>query len=173
MPGHENGLTAIWGILLIVLGLLAIGAPFATSVGAVMVIGWVMIFSGAAHFFDAWMSDDVRRFVSRLCIAFLYVLVGFMLEAYPVAGALTVTFTLALLFIVEGVVEFAAWAVARHDAGAGWLLVNAIVTLMLGVLVLARWPSSATWVIALMVGTSLIMSGTSRVMLVIAERRLA
>lgn len=172
MPSHEDGVTAIWGILLIILGLLAIGAPLATSVGTVMVIGWVMIFSGAAHFFDAWMSDDVARFAGRLCIAILYVLVGFMLQAYPVAGALTLTFTLALLFLVEGVVELAAYVVARHEAGSGWLLVNGLVTLMLGVMVLARWPSSAAWAIALLVGTSLITSGTSRVMLAIYERRL-
>jgi uncharacterized membrane protein HdeD (DUF308 family) len=76
------------------------------------------------------------------------------------------------LFLVEGVVELAAYVVARHEAGSGWLLVNGLVTLMLGVMVLARWPSSAAWAIALLVGTSLITSGTSRVMLAIYERRL-
>jgi uncharacterized membrane protein HdeD (DUF308 family) len=171
MPWHENGVTAIWGILLIVLGVLALGAPLATSVGTVMVIGWVLIFGGTAHFFDAWMASDAARFAARLCIAILYVLVGFMLLAYPVAGAVTLAFMLGLLFLVEGVVELAAYVAARHEAGSGWLLVNGLVTVLLGVMVLSRWPSSASWVIALLVGTSLLMSGTSRVMLAIYERR--
>jgi uncharacterized membrane protein HdeD (DUF308 family) len=167
---QEQGMTPIWGIVLIVLGLLAIGAPLATSLVTLTVIGWLMIAGGAAHFFDAWQAEDAVGFASEVSVAFLYVLVGLMVQAHPVLGAFALAFAMGLLFLAEGAVDLIAYIAERHEPGSLWLLANGIVISIVGLTVLSRWPSSAGWAIALLVGIGLLMAGTSRLMLAIETR---
>jgi uncharacterized membrane protein HdeD (DUF308 family) len=67
----------------------------------------------------------------------------------------------------------AAYFQNRHAGGSGWLLMDGIVTLILGLLVWRQWPSSSLWVIGTLVGISMIFTGTTRLMISLAARRLA
>jgi len=73
---------------------------------------------------------------------------------------------------VEGIVEFVLSFQLRHRTGAGWLLVDGIITLVLSVLIWTTYPSSAAWVVGTLVGISMLFSGMSRLMLSLAARRI-
>jgi len=166
---HDEA-TAIWAIVLIVLGFLAIGAPLATSVATLTLIGWLMLFGGAAHFFEAWLAEDAAGFASEVFIGSLYVLVSFMLRAHPGFGPLAIAFAIGLLFLVEGALDLIAYIAEHHEPGSIWLLANGLVISTVGWMVLSRWPSSASWAIALLVATAFLTAGTSRLMLAIESR---
>ena len=51
------------------------------------------------------------------------------------------------------------------------MLVDGIITLLLGLMIYVQWPSSTAWAIGILVGVSMIMSGISRVMLTLAARK--
>jgi uncharacterized membrane protein HdeD (DUF308 family) len=51
------------------------------------------------------------------------------------------------------------------------MLLDGIVTLLLGLLIYLQWPSSSAWAIGTLVGVSLIFSGVTRVMVSLAVRR--
>src|SRR5438876_1096439 len=53
----------------------------------------------------------------------------------------------------------------RNVHNSGWVLFDGIITLILGFLIWAHWPSSSVWVIGTLIGVSLIFSGISRFML--------
>jgi uncharacterized membrane protein HdeD (DUF308 family) len=53
----------------------------------------------------------------------------------------------------------------RPADGWGWFLVDGVVTLLLGILILERWPSSSLWAIGTLVGVAVLMGGISRIML--------
>ena len=60
---------------------------------------------------------------------------------------------------------------ARGEDGAGWLLANAAITIVLSVLIFLHWPSISIWAIGTLLGINLITSGMSRLMLGAAVRR--
>jgi len=74
---------------------------------------------------------------------------------------------------VEGVLDFMLWWKTRSSAGAFWILVDCIVTLLLGGMIYVHWPSSSGWAIGTLVGISMIISGITRVMLSLAVRKIA
>ena len=78
---------------------------------------------------------------------------------------------LASLFLIEGVLDIALFFKMRSLGGSSWVLVDGIITLLLGLMIYAQWPSSSVWAIGTLVGVSMIISGVTRVMLSLAVRR--
>src|SRR5271166_1263051 len=167
------GGSMVWAIVLIVFGFLAVALPFATSWGVVVVIAWLIVFSGGFQFIHAFQSHGVGHILWKLLVAVLYLIVGLYFLLHPLLGVAAFTLALAIFFVVEGIFDLVAYFQGRHIAGAGWILFDGIVTLILGLLVWRQWPSSSLWVIGTLVGISMIMTGTTRLMLSFAARRLA
>jgi uncharacterized membrane protein HdeD (DUF308 family) len=93
--------------------------------------------------------------------------------ARPLGGLLSLTLAVAIYLFVEGVLEFVLSFELRPAPGAGWLLFDGIVTLVLAVLIWSTWPSSAMWVVGTLVGISMFFSGMTRLMFSMAVRRIA
>jgi uncharacterized membrane protein HdeD (DUF308 family) len=168
-----SGKSIVWAIVLIVFGFLAIALPFATSWGVVVVIAWLIVFSGAFQFIHAFQSHGIGHILWKLLVAVLYLIVGIYFLLHPVLGIASFTLVLAVFFVVEGVFDLVAYFKTRGMPGSGWMLFDGIVTLILGLLVWRQWPSSSLWVIGTLVGISMIMTGTTRLMMGLAARRLA
>jgi uncharacterized membrane protein HdeD (DUF308 family) len=168
-----SGKSIVWAILLIVFGFLAIALPFATSWGVVVVIAWLIVFSGGFQFIHAFQSKGVGSIVWKLLVAVLYLTVGIYLLLHPLPGIAGFTLALAIFFVAEGVIDLVAWFQTRSIAGSGWILFDGIVTLILGLLVWRQWPSSSLWAIGTLVGISMIFTGTTRLMLSLSARSLA
>ncbi len=168
-----SGTSIVWAILLIVFGFLAIAVPFATSWGVVIVVAWLIVFSGGFQFIHAFQSKGVGHILWKLLVAILYVVVGLYFLLHPLLGVAAFTFALAIFFVVEGVFDLVAYFQSRHVAGSGWILFDGIITLILGLLVWRQWPSSSLWVIGTLVGISMIFTGMTRLMLSLSARRLA
>jgi uncharacterized membrane protein HdeD (DUF308 family) len=166
-----SGKSIVWAILLIVFGFLAIALPFATSWGVVVVVAWLIVFSGGFQFIHAFQSKGVGSILWKLLVAVLYLIVGLYFLLHPLIGVAAFTFALAIFFVVEGVFDLVAYFQGRHVPGSGWILFDGIITLVLGLLVWRQWPSSSLWVIGTLVGISMIMTGTTRLMLGMAAKR--
>jgi uncharacterized membrane protein HdeD (DUF308 family) len=80
---------------------------------------------------------------------------------------------LASLFLIEGILDFVLFFKMRPLQGSSWMLIDGVITLLLGLLIYVQWPSSSAWAIGTLVGVSMIMSGISRVMLSLAMRKVA
>jgi uncharacterized membrane protein HdeD (DUF308 family) len=173
VPRLASGGSIVWAILLIVFGFLAIALPFATSWGVVVVIGWLIVFSGGFQFIHAFQSKGVGHILWKLLVAILYLIFGIYLLLHPVVGVAALTLVLAIFFVLEGIFDLVAYFKARGLPGSGWILFDGIVTLILGILVWRQWPSSSLWVIGTLVGISMIFTGMTRLMLGLAAKRLA
>jgi uncharacterized membrane protein HdeD (DUF308 family) len=77
---------------------------------------------------------------------------------------------LAMYLFLESILEFVLGLTLRPLPGSGWLLFDGIITLILAVMIWRTWPSNAAWVIGLLVGISMLFSGTSRLMISLAAR---
>jgi uncharacterized membrane protein HdeD (DUF308 family) len=167
--------TTGWGIafsiLLIVLGLVAIALPLIAAIAVTSVVAWLMIFGGLAHLSVAFSSRGAGSVFWELLVSIAYIVAGGYMVLHPLIGAATLTLLLTSFFLVEGILEIAAFFQARRHGGAGWMLFDGIVTLALAALIWAHWPSSAAWAIGTIVGVSMLISGWKWLMISIISRK--
>src|SRR5207244_1374311 len=154
----------VWGILMLICGFLAITLPLASGIGVAIVIGWLLLISGVWHLLFGFRSG-IGGFLWQLLLAIVYGAAGLMILLYPLAGLAWLTLVLATFLLIEAALEFVLYFNIRRRVNAGWVLFDAIITLLLGILIWARWPFSSVWAIGPLIGVSLILSGISRLML--------
>ena len=158
------------GILMIILGVVAMAAPVVATIAIQVMLGWLLVISGIAEGIHAFMVKEWRGFLLELLSAVLYLGVGLLLLVDPLKGALALTLILAVFLLVEGIFKIITALRVRDHRGWGWLLASGIVSVVLGVLIWAQWPASGLWVIGLLVGIQLLFTGWSLVMLALVAR---
>jgi len=163
----------VLSIILIIFGVLAIALPMATSIGVVIVIGWLVVFDGLAQIVHAFQSQGIGHIVWKLLVAVLYLTAGAYLLSRPALGAAGLTLVLGIFLFAEGVTDVVAYFSISKSDGSGWMLVDGIVTVILGVMIWDRWPFGSLWVIGTLVGVSMVMTGTTRLMMALSARKLA
>jgi uncharacterized membrane protein HdeD (DUF308 family) len=158
-------------VLLIIAGLFAISIPWISGIGITLFFGWAMIFSGITHFIFAFKTHTTGALVWELIIGAIYLFTGVYLIMHPVEALFVLTLILACYLFFEAIVEFIQFFQVRPRHGAGWLLVDGVITLILAIMIWRSWPASSVWVIGTLVGISMIFSGISRLMLSLAAKR--
>ena len=168
-----SGISLALSVLLIIFGILAIALPLASSIGIAIVIGWLAIFAGIAQVVHAFQSKGIGHIVWKLAVAVFYLAAGAYLLAYPGLGVAGLTLVLGIFLCAEGVADVIAYFSARKSGASAWMLLDGIITLVLGFMIWNRWPLSSLWVIGTLVGISMVMTGTTRLMMALAVRKLA
>lgn len=164
-PEVREGLERSWkallfvGVLAIVVGCIAILVPAVASVGTAIFIGWILLIAGAFLVAAAFSAHSIGTVVLRLLWAALTVIVGVWLIVEPHNGTLTLTLVLGIYFLFMGVTRIAVAFAARGQQNAGLVGLSGVAGLLIGILVLAKFPSSADWAIGLLVGIDLIFAG--------------
>ena len=170
---RATGWSIALSVLIIVAGILAIIVPPASGIAVTILVGWLLIFSGAAHVAYAWHARSGGGILWGILLAILYLVAGGYLLVHPMAGLASLTIVLGAYLFVESILEFILSFQLRPLPGSGWLLVDGIITLILAVMIWWTWPTSSMWVIGTLVGISLIFSGVARLMLSLAAHRAA
>jgi uncharacterized membrane protein HdeD (DUF308 family) len=161
----------LWGVLLIVLGVMAVGSPMIAAVAVNVVVAWLIVVAGVVHLSLAFHARGAGSVIWRVLVGLAYIVFGGYLVAHPVIGVVSLTLLLGSLFLVEGILDIALFFQLRALSGSGWFLLDGIVTLLLGLMIYLRWPSSSAWAIGTLVGVSLIISGVTRMMMSLAVRK--
>jgi len=164
-PEVREGLRRSWrglmtvGVIAIVIGCIAILVPAVASVGTAIFIGWILLALGISMVAAAFSAHSLGTVVLRLLWAALTIIVGLWLIFEPHNGTLTLTVVLGIYFLFMGLTRTAVAFAARGQQGAGIVGLSGIAGLLIGILVLAKLPSSADWAIGLLVGIDLIFAG--------------
>lgn len=158
------------GILMVILGLLAIAAPVVATIALQLALGWILVIGGIAQAIHAFMAKGWSGVLLQLLSALLYLVIGVLLLANPVGGALALTLVLAVFLIVEGAFKIILAMRIRDHRGWGWLMASGLLAVVLGLLIWSEWPASGLWIIGLLVGIQLLFTGWSLVMLALAAR---
>lgn len=167
---RASTLSLLWGVLLICLGVLAIGSPMLAAIAVNVFVAWLIVSAGVVHLVVAFHTREAGSVIWRLLVGLAYICFGGYLVARPALGVASLTLVLASLFLVEGILNLVLFFRVRSIMRAGWILFDGIVTLLLGLMIYMQWPSSSAWAIGTLVGVSLIFSGVTRVMVSLAIR---
>ncbi len=170
---RASGWSIALGVLMIILGIIAILAPWEFGLLIVLVVGWAAIFNGVAQLIFAFRAHSGGRAILEAILGLIYIVAGIYLLMHPAGGLLALTLLLACFLLVYGIVALVLAFHMRPLRGWVWILVDAIVTILLGVLIWFHWPLNTEWVVGTLFGISIIMSGVTRLMISMAFRRLA
>lgn len=149
------------GVLLIIVGIEALAAPYLAALVAAFWVAWGLVFGGIAELVSAYSSGENRLW--KALLALLYVAVGIYILRNPGSGLVALALTLAWVFLIKGVISIFGALQLRPVPGWGWWLVDGVITLLLAFLIFSGWPQDSARIIALLVGISLIISGANRV----------
>ena len=156
---EKRGWFIALGILLIVLGVVAIAFPVLMTITAKIFLGWMFLIGGVLQIIHAFSTRDWKGFLWNVLIGVLYVVVGAWLAFFPLTGVLTLTILIAILFVVEGVMKTMMGFNLGSDEGRLWVIVSGIAAIILGILLFVDLPGSALWAIGLLVGINFLFSG--------------
>ena len=173
-PAHAAGLSSGWslalGVLLVLAGMAAMVFPVIAAVAATLYVGWFALIAGVIAIFIAIKTHAAPSFGWRLLVGVVYLALGVLLVANPLAGAVSLALFVGALLAVAGVVELVlAFRVRPHRAW-GWLLANGIVSLLFAILIAIGWPLDSLVLIGYLVGFQIITCGVARVAFALSAR---
>jgi uncharacterized membrane protein HdeD (DUF308 family) len=150
----------VLGILLSILGVICIGKAQTATTFSILALGWVLAISGVVWLINSFYAYSWHGFFLFLLNAIIRGVTGYLLIRHPNAGAEGVTMLLAALFMVGGlfrgvgasVIQFPRW---------GWTVFSGLVSFILGIYILATWPTVSTYFIGVVIGVDLLFDGAS------------
>jgi uncharacterized membrane protein HdeD (DUF308 family) len=162
----------IEGIVLVVLGALAIVLPQVATLAVAILIGWLFLISGIVGLIGTFWMRQAPGFWWSLLSAVLGIAAGLVLLAWPVSGAISLTYVVIVFFIVEGVatIMFALDHRAQLSGRWAWMLASGVVDLILAAMILAGLPDTAGWAIGLLVGINMLFGGASLIAMALHAR---
>jgi uncharacterized membrane protein HdeD (DUF308 family) len=162
----------VLSVLIMIAGFLAIALPLTAGIAITLIVGWMLIFAGVLHIVFAFRSGRAGAVVWQVLLGLVYGFIGVYILMHPVAGLAGLTFAIAAYLLAEAVLEMVLAIQLRPAPGTGWLIFDSIITFILAVMIWSTWPSSAAWVVGVLVGISMLFSGMTRLMLTLAARRI-
>jgi uncharacterized membrane protein HdeD (DUF308 family) len=159
------------GLGLIVLGLIAIGIAPLVTLATVVLLGVVLLVGGIIQTVSAFRSPKWSGVFLRLVIGILYVVVAGLIIGKPLKGAESLTLLMGAFFIFAGVTGI-VWSLYLQFHQWGWVLLNGIITLVLGVFIWSEWPEASLFLIGIFVGLEMIFNGAAWAMLALSLRRI-
>jgi uncharacterized membrane protein HdeD (DUF308 family) len=176
-PMSADKIAANWGwflalgIVLVILGAAAIISPFYGTLAGARVFGWLMIFGGIMTAVHAFGARGWGGVILQGLIAIVWVIGGFWLLTQPLAGAITLTIVLIAVLLVQGLFSVIEAFQIRPTEGWGWMLASGVASVILGIMLWQKFPSSALWAIGLLFGLSLVFNGWSFIALALGARK--
>jgi uncharacterized membrane protein HdeD (DUF308 family) len=149
----------IQGAVMVLAGVVALIFPAFTSAGLLVLLGWLLILSGAVELVSLIGATKVPYFWLQLVTVALEIVVGLLLVTHPGAGLVAVTFLMLVLFFVGGITRVVFALMIRPMNDWLWVLASGLVAIACAVILFADLPEAATWLLGLLLGVHLITVG--------------
>ena len=149
------------GVLMVILGVIAIASPLVTGLAVTFLVGVLLLISGVSQCVLAFRAGAFGRGIVIFLFGLLAIVAGGYLISRPVEGLASITLYLAAYFLATGVLAVIAAFQLKPAQGWGFMLANGLVTVLLGILIWGQWPVSGAWAVGVLLGVQLIMSGTT------------
>jgi uncharacterized membrane protein HdeD (DUF308 family) len=160
------------GVLLFVLGVLALGDVVVVTVVSTIFIGAVLLIGGAFQIIHAFANKAWSAFLLNLFAGILYLIGGFLIMGEPLQGSVVITLFLLMALLVGGVLRIVI--ALRHREVRGWwmLLLGGLISVALGIMLFLSLPWSGFWLLGTLVAIELLVQGAIWVQFGLSLRRL-
>lgn len=153
------------GIVMLLMGIAAIIEPFIATAAITWLLSWGLLFAGIIRIMYAIQSWQVPGSHIKLLLGILYLIGSLLLLTNLFGAKLALTFVLGCMLIIQGMLESIAAVKSRSDPGWEWMLLSGILAVIIGILILYRWPVNAQWLLGVLTGVSFLLTGLWMIML--------
>jgi uncharacterized membrane protein HdeD (DUF308 family) len=143
----------------VIAGLIALASIVMATIVTVFVVGIMMLIAGVAEVFHAFQIKTWGRFLLWLLLGALYIIAGFLTFDNPLLAAALLTLLLGISLIVSGIMRIVLALSMKEGMPWIWVVVSGVITLLLGLIILAHWPVSSLYILGLFLGIDLIFAG--------------
>lgn len=162
---HGRVWSIAWGVLLIIVGILAILMPGVAALATALTLAWLLIFAGIVEIVHAFQTRRRPGFGWKLAAGVITLILGPCILLFPIAGIATLALWIGAFIFAGGIVRVILAFRVRPAKGWGWVLFDGILAIVIGGLIAWGWPTSSIAFIGLLTGFWLLFSGIWRIML--------
>jgi uncharacterized membrane protein HdeD (DUF308 family) len=163
-PGVE-ALRAKWGWIValgtiyVLAGLIALYSIVTATIVSVFVVGIMMLIAGVAEVINAFQVKSWGKFLLWILLGVMYIVAGFVTFENPLLAAALLTLALGAALVVSGTMRIIL--AFNMKEGTPWIGVvfSGVITLLLGLIILAHWPVSSLYILGLFLGIDLVFAG--------------
>ena len=167
----KSGWIVALGVVYLLAGFVALGSVVMATVASVLIVGVMMIIAGVAEVFSAFQIKSWGKFLLWVLLGVLYIIAGFVTFENPLLAAALLTLILGASLVASGIMRIILAFSIKQETPWIWVLLSGVITLLLGLLILAHWPVSSLYILGLFLGIDLIMAGTGWIGLGFGLRR--
>lgn len=161
-PLHAKwGWIVALGVVYVIAGFIALGSVVSATRATVFVVGIMMIIAGVAEVINAFQIKNWGKFLFWLALGILYIIAGFVAFENPLLTAVWLTLILGVALLVSGIMRIFLGFNMKHGSPWMWVVVSGVITLILGLIILAHWPVSSLWTLGIFLGVDLVIAGAS------------
>src|ERR1700723_169641 len=157
----KSGWIIALGVVYLLAGFIALGSVVMATVASVLVVGVMMIIAGVAEVFSAFQIKSWGKFLLWVLLGVLYIIAGFVTFENPLLAAVLLTLILGASLVASGIMRIILAFSMKRDTPSLWVVLSGVITLLLGLLILAHWPVSSLYILGLFLGIDLIMAGVA------------
>lgn len=160
------------GVIYLIAGFIALGSIVMATVASVLIVGIMMIIAGVAEVINAFQVKGWGQFLLWVVLGVLYIVAGFVTFENPLLAAALLTLLLGAALVASGVMRIILAFKVKRETPTPWIWValSGLVTLLLGVVILAHWPVSSLFILGMFLGIDLIFAGAGWIGLGLALR---
>lgn len=158
------------GVVFILLGFFALGHVLVATVATALYVGALIMVAGVAQVIHAFRVQSWGSFLFWLLAGALYVVAGGLMMYQPMLGASIITIFIGASLAVEGVFRIFAGFGSRSTSACIWVVISGLITLLLGAVIIARWPVDSVYFLGIFLGVDLVFSGVSTFLLGLSLR---
>lgn len=158
------------GILMALLGLVAISASVFVTLFSVVLAGFALLVAGIVQIVHGVSAREWKGVFLSLLLGILYSVTGLVCLSNPAASAISLTLLIGAFCLTVGLFRIIVSLFLRFLQWE-WVFFNGIVTFILGLAIITQWPASGLWIIGLFIGVDILLAGLSLIVLSLSVRR--
>lgn len=158
------------GILMVILGVIGLGMTVSLTIVSVLFFGVLLLIGSGFQLVDAFKSKGWKSVTWHVLIAIAYLIGGLAMVYDPVSAGIALTLFIGAMLIAVGIMRIAMAFQMRVYKGWGWIAFSGALSILLGVLIMMKWPASGLWVIGMFVAIEMIIQGWSSIMIAMAAK---
>jgi uncharacterized membrane protein HdeD (DUF308 family) len=160
----------IVGVLSIIAGITAFANPFAATLTAELLAGYMFTAIGILTLVSAFQDQGWGARIWAVMLGLVLTVFGFNLIAHPLEGVLRLTVIVATLMMVTGIFRLAIAFTSVAAGARGFLIIAGLISIALSVMIFSNFPWSSAVVLGVFLAIELISNGISMVFVALDRR---
>ena len=147
------------GVIYVLAGLIALSSVALATVASVFIVGIMMVIAGVAEVINAFQLKSWGKFLLWIALGLLYIVAGFVTFENPLLAAALLTLMLGAALVASGIMRIVLAFSMKEGMPWMWVVVSGVITIVLGGMILAKWPVSSLYILGIFLGIDLVFAG--------------